>query len=154
MIEAYNDKNLSVYFTQKPVILIRCPEDAENQEEKIEFIKKPFLCKTHFWILLLDHKKEKSHKIEVEEGYTWDGASIPRLAWRIIGSNTDNLFLRASLVHDKMCENKDCIEYDRAFSTNVFNSLLKKAGVNKFRRFIMKNSVACFQKTLCDWKVK
>lgn len=154
MIEAYNGKNLSVYFTEKPKIEVRCPEDAQTEEERQDIINKPFLCNTHFWVLLLDHKKSVTYKIEVEEGYTWDGASIPWLAWKVIGAPTNNQFLRASLVHDKMCENKECINFDRSFSTNVFNALLERAGVNKFKRFLMKNSVGCFQTLACNWDLK
>lgn len=151
MIEACKTKDLAVYLTDKPIIEVRCPEDAANEKEREEFLNKPFVCKNDLWILLMDNKKQKSHKIEVKSGYAWDGASIPWVAWRCIGAPTNNLFLRASLVHDKMCENKEKIDFDKSFSTNVFNALLERAGVGKFKRFLMKNSVACFQSLFCDW---
>lgn len=151
MIQMCKNKDFAVFLTEKPIIEVRCPEDAENEKERQEFLKKPFVCKNRLWILLLNHKQERTYKILVKEGYTWDGASIPRFAWRLIGSPSESIFLRASLVHDKMCENKNNIGYDRAFSTNVFNALLEKAGVGKFKRFLMKNSVACFQTLFCNW---
>lgn len=152
MIQMCKNKDFAVFLTEKPIIEVRCPEDAENEKERQEFLKKPFVCKNRLWILLLNHKQERTYKILVNEGYAWDGASIPRIAWRLIGSPSESIFLRASLVHDKMCENKNNIGYDRAFSTNVFNALLEKAGVGKFKRFLMKNSVACFQTLFCDWE--
>lgn len=151
MISIYKSKDFDIGMTEKPIIEVRCPEDAKNEKERQEFIKKPFVCKNYLWILLFDHKKGRTYKILVKEGYAWDGASIPRFAWRLIGSPYESIFLRASLVHDKMCENKNNIGYDRAFSTNVFNALLERAGVGKFKRFLMKNSVACYQTLFCDW---
>ena len=44
----------------------------------------------------------------VFNGYTWNGADIPRFLWRLVGSRTDNDFLVASMVHDYMLEFKTC----------------------------------------------
>lgn len=152
MINAYDGKDYTIGLTDKPIIEVRCPEDATTEKERQDILKKPFICKNMIWILLFDHKKQKTYKIQVEEGYTWDGASIPRIAWRLIGSPSENIFLRASLIHDKMCENKECIDFDRSFSTNIFNALLERAGVGKIKRFCMKNTVACFQTLFCNWR--
>lgn len=70
--------------------------------------------------------------------------------WRLIGAKTDSKFLIPSLIHDVLCENHSYIDNDREFSTKVFNALLIVSGVNKFNRFLMKNSVNFYQ-LFCKW---
>ena len=92
----------------------------------------------------------KKIKRTIPKGYCYDGASIPRLFWRVIGSNTDNRFLIPALVHDVLCENHNYVDNDRNFSTEVFNALLEASEVNAFKRFCMKKSVNCYQR-FCKW---
>lgn len=151
MINVYEDKETAIFFTTKPITEVRCPEDARTEEERQDIIDKPFLNKRTFWALLFDKKKQKRYKLEVKQGYTWDGASIPRFAWRIIGAKTDNRFLRASLIHDKLCENKNLVDYDRYFADKIFERLLYVAGVPDYKRWLMFHSVDNFQK-FKGWK--
>ena len=118
---------------------------TEDERKSIE--KYPFINKKNLQVRLVDYKKDKTYNFEIPKGYCYDGASIPRLFWRIIGSNTDNRFLIPALIHDILCENHSFIDNDRKFSTEVFNALLEASEVNAFKRFLMKNSVDCFQKT-------
>ena len=118
---------------------------TEDERKSIE--KYPFINKKNLQVRLVDYKKDKTYNFEIPKGYCYDGASIPRLFWRIIGSNTDNRFLIPALIHDILCENHSFIDNDRKFSTEVFNALLEASDVNAFKRFLMKNSVDCFQKT-------
>ena len=87
----------------------------------------------------------------IPKGYCFDGASIPRIFWRIIGPNTDNTFLVAAMVHDYLCENHSVIDNDRYLSTLIFNDLLEVGGVCKIKRWFMKHSVDNYQK-FCGWK--
>lgn len=146
MIRAYEDDELAIFYTLRPITQIRCPEDAKTDKEREDIINKPFLNKRTFWAILCDKKKERFYKVEIKQGYTWDGASIPRLCWRIIGPKTDNRFLRASLIHDKLCENKQLVNYDRYFADKVFERLLFVAGVPAYKRWLMFHSVDNFQK--------
>lgn len=107
--------------------------------------------KKNLRVMLVDNKKNISYKFSIPKGYCYDGASIPKLFYRVIGANTDNDFLIAALVHDVLCENHNYINNDRSFSTNVFNSLLEVSDVCAVKRFFMKNSVACFQTLFCKW---
>lgn len=118
-----------------------------TEEERKSIERYPFINKKNLQVRLVDYKKDKTYNFEIPKGYCYDGASIPRLFWRIIGSNTDNRFLIPALIHDILCENHSFIDNDRKFSTEVFNALLEASEVNAFKRFLMKNSVDCFQKT-------
>ena len=98
-----------------------------------------------------NYEKNKTYSFIIPKGYCYDGASIPRLFWRLIGPNTDNRFLIPALIHDVLCENHEYVENDRAFSTEVFNVLLKASEVPALKRFWMKNSVGLFQTVMCKW---
>lgn len=147
MIEYYSNNRVGIFFSENPHISIRyyIPSMTEDERKSIE--KYPFINKKNLQVRLVDYKKEKTYNFEIPKGYCYDGASIPRLFWRIIGSNTDNRFLIPALVHDILCENHSYIDYDRKFSTEVFNALLEASEVNVFKRFLMKNSVDYFQRT-------
>ena len=147
MFEYYSNNRVGIFFSENPHISIRyyIPSMTEDERKSIE--KYPFINKKNLQVRLVDYKKDKTYNFQIPKGYCYDGASIPRLFWRIIGSNTDNRFLIPALIHDILCENHSFIENDRKFSTEVFNALLDASEVNAFKRFLMKNSVDCFQKT-------
>lgn len=147
MIPWYDDKEvLSIGFTSSPDVDVRVIKPSMSDEEIEDIKNKPFINKKAFFVVLFDHKKHKTYKFEVQKNYTWDGASIPKLFWRIIGSNTDPQFLIASLIHDILCENKEFVNYDRYFADKVFERLLYVARVPKFKRWLMFHCVDNFQK--------
>lgn len=151
MIEWFNNEQLNVSFSTNPLIGIRYVLPSMTKEEQKSIKKYPFINKRDLKVRIVDYKKDMSFEFIIPKGYCFDGASVPRFFWRIIGSNTDNKFLVAAMVHDFMCENHDCIGYNRALSTNVFDALLSVSQVGKFKRFFMKNSVDIFQKAFCHW---
>ena len=147
MFEYYSNNRVGIFFSENPHISIRYYIPSMTEDERKSNEKYPFINKKNLQVRLVDYKKEKTYNFEIPKGYCYDGASIPRLFWRIIGSNTDNRFLIPALVHDILCENHSYIDYDRKFSTEVFNALLEASEVNVFKRFLMKNSVDYFQRT-------
>ena len=147
MFEYYSNKKVGIFFSENPHISIRYYIPSMTEEERKSIERYPFINKKNLQVRLVDYKKDKTYNFEIPKGYCYDGASIPRLFWRIIGSNTDNRFLIPALIHDILCENHSFIDNDRKFSTEVFNALLEASDVNAFKRFLMKNSVDCFQKT-------
>lgn len=151
MIDWYSDKNLTIRFSDIPHVCVRYLLPTHTKAEKKSIEKYPFICKTELKVELTDHRTGKTYNFTIPKGYCYDGASIPRAFWRIVGAPTDNHFLIAALVHDVLCENHHYVDNDRAFSTNVFNALLKCSDVGCIRRFLMKNSVACFQTMFCGW---
>ena len=150
-MEWYSNKDAGIFFDSLPCVGIRYVIPSMSKEEQRGIQKYPFVCKKELNVELKDYKKQKNYKFSVPKGYCYDGASIPRFFWRFIGSNTDNRFLIAALIHDVLCENHNYVDSDCAFSTDVFNALLEASGVNAFQRFMMKNSVGCFQTLFCKW---
>ena len=151
MIEWYSNKKAGIFFDEPPSLGVRYTVPSMTKEEKRSIEKYPFICKKSLEVILYDKRNEKTYSFEIPKGYCYDGASIPRLFWRLIGSNTDNHFLIPALIHDILCENHHYVDSDRAFSTEVFNALLEASGVCSVKRFFMKNSVATFQTLFCHW---
>lgn len=150
MIKWCSNKYATVFFSEAPHVGIRYVLPSLTNEERKSVKKYPFINKKTLKVKLVDNIKHKSYVFIIPKGYCYDGASVPRLFWRIIGSNTDNSFLIAALVHDVLCENHYYVDNDRRFSTQVFNVLLESAEVFPFKRFLMKKSVNMFQK-FCHW---
>lgn len=155
MIKWYSDETLAICFSQMPEPCILFPNPYMEDEEKEEIEAKPFLHKKQITITLFDKRKGKILKYEFKNkpNYRWDGASIPRMFWRLIGAKTDNRFLIPSFVHDLMCENKHFVGFDRHFSTLVFERLLRVSKVPAGSRWMMKHSVDNFQK-FQGWRTK
>lgn len=150
MIEWYKSDELSIFFDENPHVGVRYVLPSSNELEKLSIKQYPFINRKALEVKLFDHTKEKSYGFKIPKGYCYDGASIPRVFWRLIGSNTDNSFLIPALIHDVLCENHNYVDNDREFSTKVFNALLEVSDVGKFKRFLMKNSVDLFQR-FCGW---
>ena len=150
MISWYCNKKVKIFFDDTPRVGIRYILPSTEKELKKSIKKYPFINKKILKVLLSDFIKNKRYKFEIPKYYCFDGASVPRFFWRVIGRNTDNKFLIAALVHDVLCENHHLINNDRKFSTQVFNALLEASEVHPIKRFFMKNSVDFYQR-FCDW---
>lgn len=150
MLEWYINKFAGIYFDKIPCVAIRYISPTMHNDLKKSIKEYPFMNRKLLKVRLIDCKKDKIYNFEIPKYYCFDGASVPRFFWRIIGPNTDNKFLVASLIHDVLCENHHYIDNDRKFSTQVFNALLEASEVNPFKRFCMKNSVDIFQR-FCSW---
>ena len=150
MYEWYSNDKAGIFFDEIPHVCIRYSLPSMTKEEKKSIKKYPFINKKNVKVRLADYKKSKTYNFEIPKGYCYDGASIPRMFWRIIGPNTDNSFLIPALVHDVLCENHGYIDYDRRFSSEVFNALLEASSVCAFKRFWMKQTVDFYQR-FCSW---
>ncbi|MBQ8636031.1 DUF1353 domain-containing protein [bacterium] len=147
----YEDSELAIKFNKTPDVDVRFILPWITKEEAKEINKKPFICNSNLKVVLQDKIESVIYEFVIPEGYTWDGATIPRMFWRLIGSKTDNKFLIPSLIHDVLCENHDYIDNDRYFSTIVFERLLYVSGVSAFNRWMIKHSVDNFQKVCGGW---
>lgn len=150
MIQWYKNKSVGIFFDDKPCIGIRYIHPNALKEVKKSIKKYPFVNKKPLNVKLVDYKKDKTYFFNIPKNYCFDGASVPRFFWRVIGPNTDNKFLVASLIHDVLCENHSYVDNDRNFSTEVFNALLEASEVFSIKRFFMKHSVNFYQ-LFCNW---
>lgn len=112
--------------------------------------KKPLYLKNTIEVCLIDKIKNKTYIFAIEAGYDYDGASIARIFWRIVGSKENIEFKIAALIHDVLCENHHYVDNDRYFADRVFERLLEVGDVGSFRRWVMFHTVDNFQK-FCGW---
>jgi hypothetical protein len=89
--------------------------------------------------------------IAIPEGYSWDGASIPRLCWSIMGHPLEADLRLASLVHDWHCEHAKN-KADRMVGDALFLALLRRAGLPKWRRLAMWAAVRVY--AVFFWRVR
>lgn len=76
----------------------------------------------------------------IMKGFTWDGASIPRFFWRLVGGPFVPQYWRASLVHDFFCIRRfDFVPYDSA--AEIFHKILLEDNVSSFKAGVMKSAV-------------
>ena len=153
-IEWQDDEYCRVGFSEIPEIgnkeiNTKVMSKAEVKSAK----KKPLYLKNTVDVCLIDKKKNKTYTYTIYIGYDYDGASIPRFAWRLIGGKESIEFKVAALVHDVLCENHHYVENDRYFADKVFERLLEVGDVCAFKRWVMFHSVDNVQK-FCGWKCK
>lgn len=83
------------------------------------------------------------HEILIPEGYSFDGASIPRVLWPVLGHPFSNDLVLPCCVHDWYCE-KSWNDYDRLIGDAVLLSLLARQGVSRWRRNMIYIGVRLF----------
>lgn len=89
----------------------------------------------------------------IPAGFTYDGASVPRILWSISGLTPDGAHRIAALIHDYIYERKGIIkEYmlTRGEADLVFKAYMKKAGISNWRVNIAYWSVRLFGQDV--WK--
>ena len=150
MIDWACDGYVLVSFDKVPVIQARTIRPEMTKFEKVRIARYPFSCKKSLKVMIFDNKKFRQYDFVIKENYCWDGASIPRFAWRLIGANTAAEFLIPSLIHDVLCENHQYINNDRVLSSRVFKALLIASGVSEFKANVMFTAVDTFQR-FCGW---
>lgn len=150
---------VSVIFSEIPDIRIRVINSYDSQELQKNKKKYPFELCCSVNVLITTTKREIPFTIF--NGYTWNGADIPRFFWRIIGSRTDNDFLVASMLHDYLLEFKSYTlqevlknqisakEYRRLTSL-IFRHVIKEQGTNTIKANVMSWCVDVFQ--ICNRK--
>jgi hypothetical protein len=86
-------------------------------------------------------------EIAIPSGYPWDGATIPRPCWAIIGHPIDPQFALASLAHDWFCEHS-ATRPIRVMGDAVFLWLLRHAGVPAWRHYAMFLAVSAYRRLI------
>ena len=77
--------------------------------------------------------------VSIPAGFTFDGATIPKIWWLVIGSPFQPEFQLAACVHDWFCvKSAETGNYKaRVVGDGVFFGLLTDAGVPKWKRVLM-----------------
>ena len=115
--------------------------------------KKPFELLNNVAYLSGNYSGKDIYRIEINKGYNWNGANIPRFLWRIVGSQYNPEFLPASMVHDWLCENKQFIlRHGVKISSDIFRDILILYGVSKQKAWLMASCVRGFQYTQSGWR--
>lgn len=148
MISWYKDEELEILFDDIPRPRIRYALPSDTKAEKEDIKKYPFSMAKNLQVVITYQGKQ--YNFSIPKGYRWDGATIGKFFWRIIGSNTQPEFLIASCIHDVLCENHNYINSNRKLSSLIFKALLLQAGVCKFKANIMYIAVDTFQR-FCGW---
>lgn len=152
----------SITFNIEPEVRIRVINDSDPVPVKKSKVEYPFELNNTLTVYIVTSKRE--FQFNIYNGYTWNGADIPRMFWRIIGSRTDNDFLIASMLHDYMLEFKSYIIHEvlgnqismkeyRRLTSLVFREKIKAQGTNTIKANIMAWCVDVFQ--MCNirsWK--
>lgn len=73
-------------------------------------------------------------RVTVHPGYRYDGASIPRMFWRLIGGPFSGAYAPAALVHDALYETQ---MVSRAHADRVFYDLMRRCGEGRARAKLM-----------------
>ncbi len=148
------EKIINVEFSDNPDVRIRVISSQDSDYIKLVKKKYPFELYNSLKVIVTTNKR--TFNFTIFNGYTWNGADIPRLFWRIIGSRTDNDFLIASMLHDYLLEFKSYIlneilhnsitkkEYRRLTSL-IFRHVIKIQGTNTIKANIMSWCVDVFQ---------
>ena len=76
------------------------------------------------------------YRISLPEGYSWDGATIPRVWWSVMGHPLKQEFRLASLIHDWRCEHART-GAERMVGDALFLECLERAGLVRWRRIGM-----------------
>ena len=123
---------------------VMTPDEIKQAKDK------PLYLKNSVDVYLRDCDKCITYTFNIPAGYDYDGASIPRFLWRLIGSKESIEFKVAALLHDYICDNKRVVNYDRYFADKVFERLLEAGDVCAFKRWLMFHCVDNYQK-FCGW---
>lgn len=92
--------------------------------------------------VVVNCNRDKHIEITIPEGFEWDGASIPRLFWSVVGSPYSPKFITASLVHDYLIH----IDWDGASRDQTFYQILLGSGVSYSKSYLMWKSVVYYRK--------
>jgi hypothetical protein len=86
----------------------------------------------------VQYATDDGHVYVAPAGMLFDGASIPRSAWSLIGHPYDHRYLPAAVIHDALYQQQIT---SRARADSVFREALRANGVNRVRATTMWTAV-------------
>ena len=159
----HKEQVISISFDVVPDVRIRVIDDSDTDEAKQGKIKYPFKLDNPVNVTI--ETSYRNFSFLIYNGYTWNGADIPKFFYRIIGSRTSNQFLIASMLHDFLLEfkvyminevlkNQITVNEYRRLTSLIFREKIKHQGTNTIKANIMSWAVDVFQ--ICNrksWKI-
>lgn len=115
----------------------KCIEVADIDKS----VKAKPLSRSNQYVLLEDFSIKQGWLL-IPAKYKWDGASIPRVFWTLVGSPYSPKFMRASLVHDFLYYRTDV---SAKCNDKVFYSVLREDGVSTIKAKIMYYAVRSYR---------
>lgn len=103
------------------------------------------LLHDYFVVVVVDDGHKET--IVVPQGFTHDGASVPRLAWTLSGLTPDGPIRAAALLHDYAYRLKGVlfsVPTKRKDADKLFLDLMRAAGVSKYRSWMAYRFVRLF----------
>lgn len=76
--------------------------------------------------------------IRIAKGFEFDGATIPKICTPLVGCRHDERYLKAALVHDKLCVSRELSWYR---THQIFKEILLECNVSRVRANILYSSV-------------
>lgn len=150
----------------EPVPDVRIRVISDDDTKAVKKNKKKFPFELHNAINVTITTTYRKFSFNIYEGYTWNGADIPRFLWRLVGSRTDNDFLVASMLHDFLLEfkvyminevlqNQISIKEYRRLTSLIFREKIKSQGTNTIKANVMSYCVDVFQMfNFKSWNIK
>jgi hypothetical protein len=83
-------------------------------------------------------------RVEVPAGFVFDGASVPRLLWRVIGSPFTGDYRRAACVHDYLCGRWGASGHTAPEAHRIFYEAMRADGCGWIRAGMMWAAVRAF----------
>ena len=80
-------------------------------------------------------------QLTVHQGFDFDGASVIRPLWSIVGSPMTDGYQRAACLHDALYASQS---FDRKICDELFLEAMQSDGVGYFKRYAMYNAVRLF----------
>lgn len=92
--------------------------------------------------------------LTIPQGFVYDGASVPRFLWSIVGLGIDGLHRAAALVHDYLYENQGRISgigaygfaFTRKQSDVLFRDMMRRDKIANHRVWLAYKGVRLFGK--------
>ena len=146
MFSFCNNENLKIISDNQPHIEARAVLPSCNKEEIKDIKKFPFISTKNTNFFITDKTDNEEYRILIPKGFKTDLASIPFGFRWLFGGKSNPHFIVAAIVHDKLCNDKYLIKYNRELSTLIFKELLLSSGYNKNKADVMAWAVNNYQK--------
>lgn len=82
--------------------------------------------------------RDKEYFITVSAGFDFDGVSIPRILWSLVGSPMTGGYQRSACLHDALYASQ---LFPRDVCDKIFYEAMKAEGVNKIKAYTLYKAV-------------